>query len=540
MSADKRVSMLFVVCLLAGPARPQDWPSFRGPNASGLAAGANPPLRWDAEAGRNVRWRTLIPGLGHSSPVVVGDRVFLTTAVALNGTFMVPHGLTGDMLTSNDNGPQAWIVMCLDVNTGAVRWQKVVYSGFPRSRRHPMNSYATPTPAVSSDRVVVSFGSEGLYCFSLNGELIWKRDLGALNVGSIENPDFQWGYASSPVIYHNRVIVQCDRDHNPFIATFRLSDGTQIWRTRREDLPSWSTPTIVEWRGKAQVVTLAPSFVRGYDLRTGQELWRLYWGLDTVECTPIATDGVIYFSAGRGRTGPILAVRANAKGDITLNGGQESNEFVIWSRMRGGGLTTTPILMNGYLYVLTNLGILRCFEAHTGKLIYEQRVGPADFLAAPVAAAGRIYLTSQEGEIFVIRDGPKFELLATNSMGDICQATPAMLHDKILIRTRGALYAIQEGAEEPKISFRDVTREAGLEFRSLPPLLDPRMRHINSLWANFIAGVAVGDFDGDGFDDIFVVASRLGEKNKLYRNRGDMTFEECDRGNGASRSQRQQ
>ena len=258
----------------------QDWPAFRGANRTGRITGANLPLEWDVDKHLNIRWSAGIPGLGHSSPVVARGHVFVTTAVANAGESQAPPkriAEEADMTSSTDNGPQTWIVMCLRVGDGSVVWRNDVCTGMPRSKRHPLNSYATPTPSLSGDRLVVSFCSEGLYCFSLEGKQIWKQDLGILNLGSAQDHSFQWGYASSPAVYRDTVVVQCDADSFGYIAAFRLSDGKQVWRTKRDDLPSWSSPLIVDSGGHAQIVTLAPSFVRSYDLQTGDEIWRLYW-----------------------------------------------------------------------------------------------------------------------------------------------------------------------------------------------------------------------------------------------------------------------
>lgn len=432
------------ICLLAcRMAQGQNWPSYRGKNASGVAEGAKAPTRWDAEKSLNVLWKFAVPGLGHSSPVVWGKRIFVTTAIGNEAKVESPSKLSADMTSAGDNASYTWRVYCLDKENGKVLWEQTAYKGVPRSKRHPLNSFATPTPATDGEHLVVFFGSEGLYCYKLDGTLLWKQDLGVLNAGYYADPQFQWGIGSSPIIYEGLVIIQCDIDKNPFIAAYDIKTGRRVWLTQRDDMPSWSTPSVFIGKNRAELIVNAPSHVCGYDLTTGKELWRLYWGMDIVESTPITSDEFIYVSSGKGRQNPIYAIRPTANGDITLKGGQSSNDFVAWSKTKGGPITTTPILYGSYLYALTDTGILRCYAATTGDLIYERRVGH-EFLASPVASDGKLFLTSLDGDVYVVKAGPDFQLLAVNPMGEPCQATPAISDGVIFIRTHHHIFAIKD------------------------------------------------------------------------------------------------
>ncbi len=279
-----RPLLVFLSCVLtlAAPAQIQ-WPSFRGPRASGVATGSVTVADWDVEHGRNVRWKTPIPGLGHSSPVIWGSRVFLTTAVSAKGTAPLKVGLYGDPESADDNGPQQWKVLCLDKGTGRILWQQTAVEGVPQVRRHQKATHANCTVATDGTNLVACFGSEGLYCYDLEGNLRWKKPLGVLRSTPMVYNDqvetnawsLEWGFASSPVVHQGTVFLQCDILTNGFVAAFSLADGTERWRTRREDTATWSTPNVCGSGDRAQLVVNGWNHMGGYDLQTGRELWRL-------------------------------------------------------------------------------------------------------------------------------------------------------------------------------------------------------------------------------------------------------------------------
>jgi outer membrane protein assembly factor BamB len=299
---------------------------------------------------------------------------------------------------------------------------------------------------------VAFFGSEGLYCYDLQGNLRWKKDLGVLDSGFFQVPEAQWGFASSPVLYDNKVLVQCDIQKGSFIAAFDLRDGREIWRTPRGDVPTWSTPTVFRGSGsgRAQVVVNGWKHIGGYDVATGKELWRLTGGGDIPVPTPVVGHGLIFITNAHGRMSPIYAIRADASGDISLTGDATASRHIAWSQTRGGAYMQTPLVYGDYLYNCRDNGVLSCYQATTGKRVYEERLGTGrtGFTASSVAADGKLYFTSEEGEIFVVKAGPVFQVLSVNTMGEICMATPALSQGALFFRTQGHLVAIAE-AKKP-------------------------------------------------------------------------------------------
>ncbi len=443
----KNVVLPLSLFLLAATGQAQNWPAFRGPGSGGVAEGPAP-TTWDAKKPQNVKWKTEIPGLGHSSPVVWGDRVFVTTAVPSSGDTSFPKSLTGDVSSSKDMAPHSWRVYCLDKKTGKVIWEKVLHEGVPRSKRHILNSFATPTPATDGKRLVVSFGSEGLFGLDLDGNVLWRQDLGALDTGYYADNRFQWGTGSSPVLYGDLVVLQADMDRGAFLGAFDIATGKPVWKTPREDRQSWSTPGLTHGLAQDELVTLAPRAVRGYDPRTGKELWHLDWDMEIIESTPFFRDGVIYLSSGKGPRQPILALKPGARGDITPQPGKPLDPHILWLKDKGGPITTSPLVYGGHLYALTDQGILRCLALATGEEIYKQRL-PNEFVSSPVAADGKLYLTALTGEIYVVRAGPQFEQLAMNVMDEVSFPTPAISDGLLIVRTQRYVYGIAEPTATP-------------------------------------------------------------------------------------------
>lgn len=421
-----------------------DWPSFKGQAASGVASGPAP-TTWNIAKATNIAWKTAIVGLGHSSPVLWGDRVFVTTAVpAGKADYVVGLKDGPDLLTpAADNQVYSWRVLALDKRSGAKIWEKTLHEGQPRLARHTKNTFATPTPATDGRHLVVYFGSEGLYCLNLDGELHWKQDLGPLKTGFHYDPTVQWGVGSSPVLYKNLAILQVDTDRDGYLAAFNLETGARVWTTPRQDGQSWSTPTIYQGPPHDAVIANAPKHVRGYDPATGRELWRYRWDLDIVLSTPTVAHGLIFTASGKGADQPILAIRPTAKGDITLSGAAQESEAVAWSSMRGGPIITSPLVYNDYLYALVDIGILRCFLARTGEFQYQERL-PDSFLSSPVAADGKVYLVAESGNVYVLSAGSSYQLLSMNEMSEPIVATPAISDGLLFVRTLSHLYAIGE------------------------------------------------------------------------------------------------
>ena len=446
MSLASRTAATALACLVptlaaAESARPGvDWPSFRGPVASGVSDGFAAPEKWDA---------AMVPGLAVSSPIVWGDKLFVTTAVSSDPNAVFRHGLFGDVEPSKDVTSHSWRVLCLDKKTGKVLWEQVAHEGVPKTKRHPKSSQASATPATDGKIVVAHFGSEGLYAYDLQGKLLWKRDLGVLNAGWFYDPDYEWGVASSPIIWKNLVIVQCDIQQNSFVAAFDVKTGKPAWRTGRDEIPSWPTPTVAEIDGKAELVTHATKFIRGYDPKTGQELWRLGPNSEVTTPTPIVAHGLVYVTNGYRGIQPIYAIRLGGKGDLTLPEGKDTSDFIAWSKKKGGPYTPTPVVYGDQLYAVSNNGVFTCWDAKTGAQVYQQRIGDGGaYSASPVAADGKIYLSMEDGEVNVVKAGTEFQLLSRNPIGEVLMATPAVSEGVLYVRGMQSVFAI--GTTPPK------------------------------------------------------------------------------------------
>jgi outer membrane protein assembly factor BamB len=418
----------------------QDWPSFRGPGAGGVApVSAKPPSTWDVGSSRNVAWKVTLPGLAHSSPIVWGDRIYVTTAVPSQpGTPTVITGEKAGIDSAKDMIAHTWRLLAFDKTTGNVIWDKVVHQGMPRLKRHVKASHASATPATDGRSIVALLGSEGLFCFDTNGTMKWRQDLGVMDVGLVDDPSYQWGPASSPTIFENLVIVQNDRHKDSFVAAFDLETGKQVWRTAHDEYPSWATPTIARGASRTEVVTNGGKYIRGFDPKTGRELWRLSDSLTQVKVpTPIVAGELVVVTGGYPPGGrPIYGIPLGASGEIAQNA-------LAWRTDHGAPYTGTPLFYDGIIYACTDNGILSAYEPKTGERIYQQRVGRgAGFSASPIAADGRLYLTSEDGDIFVVKAGRAFELLATNHMGETLMATPAISGNMLIVKTQTQLVGI--------------------------------------------------------------------------------------------------
>jgi outer membrane protein assembly factor BamB len=434
-----------VLLLTAGAAMAGDWPQFRGPSASGVGDGSKPPVHWDAIKNTNVVWKTEIPGLSVSSPVVWGDRVFVTTAISADTKQSLRTGLFGDTDPVIDNSTHQWKLLALDKKTGKILWEQIAHEGTPKTKRHPKSSQASATPVTDGKVVVAYFGSEGLFAYSTEGKLLWKKDVGLQNAGWFFDPDSEWGAASSPVIHKNTVILQCDRQKDSFIAAYDLKDGKELWRTARAEIPAWGTPTIVQGKDRAEVVTNATKAIRGYDADTGKELWTLGPNSEVTCTTPVSANGLIFVTAGYPPVQPIYAIKVGSSGDLTLKDGKQSSDAIAWSTQRGGVYLPSPIVYGDHLYTVNNNGILTAYEAKTGQRVYQQRVGEGgSFTASPIAAAGKLYIATEDGDVFVVKAGPQYELIAKNPVGEAILATPALAGDLLIVRGAKHLFAIAE------------------------------------------------------------------------------------------------
>jgi len=420
------------------------WPSFRGEYASGTVDGQNLPENWDGQSGKNIKWKTLIPGLAHSSPIIWKEKLFVTTAISSRKDVSFRHGLYGDGDASDDRSHHRWCVYCLDKRTGKILWERTATEGIPKDKRHIKSTYANSTPATDGRYVVALFGSEGLFAYNMDGKFIWKKDLGKMDCGAYDAPEYEWGPASSPIIYKDRVIVQVDTQNESFIIACDIKTGETVWKTIRDELPSWGTPTIIKSDTRIELVTNSSNFIYGYDPATGKELWRLGGSSKITAPTPIYSDNLIIVCSGRGPEAPIFVIRMGANGDITLPDKQTSSESIAWSKTRRGPYMPTPIIYQGYLYTLQNNGRFICYELQSGKEIYRENIPHAGggFSASPVAADGKIYLPGEDGDIFVVNAGTDSRLIATNNMGELLMATPAISDGMMYVRAEHHLFAI--------------------------------------------------------------------------------------------------
>jgi len=423
-------------------ARDSNWPQFRGPHASGLAEGFKTVSEWDVAKGKNVLWRVALPGLAHSSPIVWGERIYLTTAVRKAGDAELHVGLYGDITPVADEGEQSFQVLCVDRKDGKVLWTQTAFQGKPRFPRHPKGSFAASTPATDGAHVVAFFGTEGLFCYDPDGKLLWKKDFGELDAGFYMVPVASWGFSASPVIHEGVVYVQCDVQKGSFIAALKASDGTEIWRTPRDDVPTFGAPTVDVRPERRQLVCNGFKHIGGYDLATGKELWRLEGGGDIPVPTPVIGDGLIYITNAHGRMAPMLAIDAKAEGQLALE--PKDSPHMRWSDLRRGTYMQTPLVLGEFLYACNDNGVLRCFDAAGGDVVYEQRLGDgvSGFTSSPVSADGKLYFASEEGVVYVVAEGFEFQQVGKSELGEECMATPAISQGVLYYRTRGHLTAL--------------------------------------------------------------------------------------------------
>ncbi len=419
------------------------WPSFRGPQGCGFIENVTTPEKWSLDSTKHIKWKTPVPGLGHSCPIIWNDYLFVTTAANKTNSESLKVGLYGDIDEANDSIEHEFKVYCLDKNSGKIIWERVARKGIPRSKRHTKASQANCTPATDGKYLVVHFGSEGLFCYDLKGNLIWKKEMGLLTPGPYSDPGVEWGYASSPVIFKDQIIVQCDIPKTPFITALDLATGKEIWKTSRGDeVSTWCTPAIYSKDGKTQVIANGFTHICGYDFETGKEIWKLGNGGDAPAPAPVIANDLIYLNSAHGKYSPIFVVKPDATGDITLAPDSTRSKYIQWSIKRGGAYMQTPLIYHGYLYNLQVNGQLTCFDALTGEVKYKESL-KEPFTASGIAADGKIYFSSEEGNIYVLKAGPVFQLLAKNALKDICMATPAISRNSLFFRTQHYLIAVE-------------------------------------------------------------------------------------------------
>ncbi|MGE0129953.1 MAG: PQQ-binding-like beta-propeller repeat protein [Blastocatellales bacterium] len=446
-------ALLLTICIAGGFSafaqsrdEASNWPQWRGPQSRGVSEEKNLPDEWSPD--KNIIWKTAIPGRGHSSPVVWGNRVFLTTSIegdVIPGAKAVQHVRNGQIWVHPDavagNRKHTLNVLCLDRDSGKILWERVAYEGTVYDDRHRKNTYASPTPVTDGKYVYSFFEAEGLYCHDFNGKLIWKTSLGKLSKVGM-------GPGTSPTLYENLLFLQCDNeDGGPglsFIAAVDKRTGKEVWRVKRDHRKTHATPLIVRAEKRVELITSGSESIISYDPKTGNELWRCDGIKGYGIPSPVAGHGMVFLAAGYPHKRAV-GVKLGGTGDLT------GTPNVIWSYEKGTAYVTSPILYGDYYYLVSDKGILTCVEARTGEIKYEGgRVPePASFSASAVAFDGKIFLTSEDGDTFVIKAGPTHEVIRTNSLGEVILASPAISQGRIFIRGAKHLYCIGESAKQP-------------------------------------------------------------------------------------------
>jgi outer membrane protein assembly factor BamB len=412
-----------------------NWPQWRGPGGMGVSTEKDLPVEWSAT--KNIKWKTPIAGRAHSSPVVWGNKVFLTTAIegpVVPGAKAATHMNGGKEFVHPDSigadRKHTFKVICLNAATGKLIWEQTAFEGTPYDDRHRKSSFAASTPATDGKLVLAFFGTEGLFAYDMNGKLAWKADLGKLRTLGL-------GTGTSPILFENLVIIQCDEDNGEasFVVALDKKTGKEMWRIPRKVSVSWATPILVPGANRTELITSGSQTVVAYDPATGKELWRHNGVKSNAIPSPVANQEMVYISAGFPAK-IVMAIRMGAAGDLT--------DSVVWQYAKGTAYVPSPILYGDYLYLTTDRGILTCLDAKTGEVKYEGgRIPiPATFTASPVAFDGKILLTSEDGDTFIVKAGPKHEILGTNSVGEPVYASPAIADRKIFIRGENNMYCI--------------------------------------------------------------------------------------------------
>jgi outer membrane protein assembly factor BamB len=421
----------------------RQWTGYRGYMSSGVLDNANIPESFDVEKSINIKWKVAIPGLGHSSPVIWGDKLFITTAESPADKEGIKTGIYGEGMPVADSSVHDWKIFCIDKNSGKVLWEKTAYTGVPKIKRHPKSTHANASVATDGKNVVAFFGSEGLYCYDFEGNLVWKKNFGILKAVAFNLPAAEWEWASSPVIYNGVLVIQCDVLENSFLATYDLKSGEELWKVKRDDYPCWCTPNIYKNGDRTIIAVNGYKHRGGYDFKTGIEIWRMSGGGDVPIPTPIIGDGIIYFNSAHGPSSPILAVKADAVGDITLESSARTNEYIKWSIPRGGSYIHTLLLYGNHLYNMNWNGTVQCYDAYTGNEIYTGKLGKSkSFIASAVASDGKLYIVDEEGTVYVLQDGTSFKLINEIPLNDICLTAPAITDGMIFFRTQKYLIAV--------------------------------------------------------------------------------------------------
>ena len=437
-----RKAFLFVLLAASlSAARAENWPGWRGPGTLGISIEKNFPTKWDLQ--KNVKYKVGVPGLGHSSPIVWGNRIFVTTAVNADPAEEDWQKGFPRVDRKPDASEISWKVLCYDRDQGKLLWERTAIRQKPANGRHTKNSYASQTPVTDGKYVFAFFGDQGMYCYDFQGKLVWSRELGTFPMRN------NWGLGSSPVLYKDYVIQNCDQETGKsFIVALEKKTGKTAWKVDRDELSSWSTPYLYLEGARPELIVNATKAIRSYNPDTGKLLWECRGPATAITTpTPTSIQGLIIVSSGfiPEPVRPVTAFRPGATGDITLKAGETSSDAIVWRQTAAAPYIPSPIAYGDYVYVLLDQGFIACYEAKTGKEVYGRTridVG-VQFSASPVAVDGKLYCASEDGDVFVIKAGPKYELLAKNSLGESIMASPAVSAGSMFVRTLKHLYCIR-------------------------------------------------------------------------------------------------
>lgn len=445
----RRIGWSLALALFVALSRPaaaqENWPQFRGAESLGTSDNSNLPETWSTT--ENVAWKTDIQGRGWSSPIVWGDKIFLTSVVNTGEAEAPKKGLYfGGNRPKPPESDHKWNVVCLDLNDGRILWERTAHEGVPDSPIHLKNSYASETPVTDGQRVYAYFGNVGVFCYDLDGNLLWKKEI------EPHKMRFGWGTAASPVLFEGRLYLVNDNDEDSYLLALDAKTGEQIFRVERDEKSNWATPYVWKNSQRTEIVVPGTGKNRSYDLE-GRLLWELGPMSSITIATPYADGDTLYISSGYvlDKSKPIYAVRPGAAGDISLEEGETSSDFVAWLVPAGGPYNPSTLLYRGLLYVLYDQGFFACFDPGTGEPVYTKKRIPDGkaFTASPWAYNDRVFCLNEDGVTFVIAAGDKFDILHKNTLAedDMCMATPAIVGDKLLIRTSARLYCIENGAK---------------------------------------------------------------------------------------------
>ncbi len=426
-----------LVTLLSTPVLAQEWPQFRGPGALGVADDPRLPDTWSAT--ENVVWTTAVPGTGWSSPVIWNDAIFMTSVVRTAEGEPPRPGLYlgGERGTPRDL--HRWMLYAVDWNTGDIRWERELHASVPEAPRHLKNSYASETPVTDGERVYAYFGQIGIFAFDIDGTPLWSQQWEPFRTRN------GWGTAASPVLHNDRLYIVNDNDDQSFLLALDKRTGEPIWRIERNEGTNWSTPYVWKNSKRTEIVTTGSDKVRSY-AESGALLWELT-GMSTITIpTPLATGDLLYISSGYvgDPLRPAYAIRPGATGDISLRPGEQNSTYIAWAQLQAASYNPSPIVYGDYYYTLFDRGFLTAHDARSGREVYDKvriEIGAA-FTSSPWAYNGKIFALSEEGDTFVFRAGPKYELLGKNSLDEMCLATPAIARSSLIIRTASRLYRI--------------------------------------------------------------------------------------------------